>query len=329
MNITTLEPLAEKVLEKIRGRSKRPIDPARLSKTLKVSKEEIAVAVELLMSWGYIIKIDKDRRYLYCNAPDSLISTEISHGLKTKVIGRKICSFKSVQSTNIVAHQLVVAKALEGTLVVAEHQTKGRGRLGRSWHSPVNVGLYCSIILRPRIHPTLAPGISLIAAVAVADTIAACDSLDIKIKWPNDVLISGRKTAGILTELSAELDRVTSVVVGIGINVNQKKADFPKELKNTATSIRMASKKEIQRVELLQRLLRNFEKEYMIFKKSGLEKSRKKILKYSSLLNTEVDLRVGRKVIRGRAIDIDRSGRLVMETPDGIKSFNAGEVTTH
>jgi BirA family biotin operon repressor/biotin-[acetyl-CoA-carboxylase] ligase len=249
--------------------------------------------------------------------------------LKTKVIGRKIYSYKSIQSTNIAANQLAVSGASEGTLVVAEHQTKGRGRLGRSWHSPVNVGLYCSIVLRPKIHPTLAPGISLIAAVAVADTIAACGNLDVKIKWPNDVLISGRKTAGILTDLSAELDRVNFVVVGIGINVNQKKADFPEELKKSATSIRMALKKEIRRVELLQRLLRNFEKEYMIFKKSGLDKSRKKILKYSSLLNIEVDLRIGRKAIRGRVIDIDRLGRLVMETPDGVNCFNAGEVTMH
>lgn len=329
MNVTALEGLAEKVLEKIRGRSKHPFDPAGLSKNLKVTKEEISVAVELLISWGYIIKIDKDGRYLFGGTPDSLISTEISHRLKTKVIGRKIYSYKSIQSTNIAANQLAVSGASEGTLVVAEHQTKGRGRLGRSWHSPVNVGLYCSIVLRPKIHPTLAPGISLIAAVAVADTIAACGNLDVKIKWPNDVLISGRKTAGILTDLSAELDRVNFVVVGIGINVNQKKADFPEELKKSATSIRMALKKEIRRVELLQRLLRNFEKEYMIFKKSGLDKSRKKILKYSSLLNIEVDLRIGRKAIRGRVIDIDRLGRLVMETPDGVNCFNAGEVTMH
>lgn len=329
MDIASLELLAEKILDKIKRQSKHTVDQAKLAKDLKISKDDIISAIDLIKSWGYSIKIDRRGRLLYISAPDSLISTEISYKLKTKSIGQKIHAYESVQSTNTVAHQLAASGAPEGTLVVAEHQTKGRGRLGRSWHSPENCGIYCSLILRPKIHPTKAPGISLITAVAVAETIAGYGDFNIGIKWPNDILLSGRKAAGILTELSAELDRINFIVIGIGINVNHKQTDFPEELKDLAISLRMAAKKEIGRVEFLQKMLYKFEKEYMIFKKSGLEKSRKKILKYSSLLYTEIDLKVGRKTISGKVIDIDKLGRLVVETANGTESFYAGEVTMH
>ncbi len=328
MDITILEPIAEKVLDKIRRQSRNPIDRAKLAKDLKISEDELNAGLDILKSWGYSMKINPGGQVVYESAPDRLITPEITNKLKTKIIGHEVHAYKTVQSTNTVAHQLAASGAPEGTLVVAESQTKGRGRLGRMWHSPENCGIYFSLILRPKIHPTRAPGISLISAIAVAETIAGCNDFKIGIKWPNDVLLSGRKVAGILTELSAELDRVNFIVVGIGINVNHKRADFPAELKETATSIRIDGKTKIKRVDFLQKLLYNFEKEYIIFKKSGLEKSRKKILKYSSLLYTDVDLRMGRKTISGKVIDIDKLGQLVIETSEGIMRFNAGEVTT-
>ncbi len=328
MQITNPEALAEKVLDKIRKQDDHPVERTKLIKSLKISEDNLNQAVLLLKNWGYLIKVNNRGEIIFQSAPDSLISTEISYKLKAKTMGREIHAFKSVQSTNTVAHQLAASGAPEGTLVVAESQTKGRGRLGRMWHSPENCGIYCSLVLRPKIHPTRAPGISLISAIAVAETIAGCNDFKIGIKWPNDVLLSGRKVAGILTELSAELDRVNFIVVGIGINVNHKRADFPAELRETATSIRIDGKTKIKRVDFLQKLLYNFEKEYIIFKKSGLEKSHKKILEYSSLLYTEVELRMGRKTISGKVIDIDKLGQLVIETSEGIMRFNAGEVTT-
>jgi BirA family biotin operon repressor/biotin-[acetyl-CoA-carboxylase] ligase len=182
--------------------------------------------------------------------------------------------------------------------------------------------------LRPKIHTTMAPGLSLIAAVAVADTILSFGKADVRIKWPNDVLLSGLKTAGILTELSAEIDKVNFVIVGVGINVNQKKTDFPEDLQEIATSIRIGLNCKIRRVAFLQRFLRNLEKEYGLFKKSGLTKSRKKIRHYSSLINTDIKLKSGRKVISGNVLDIDKNGRLVVETGSGVVVLNAGEVTT-
>lgn len=329
MNPPVLESLADKLLEKIRAHPGQYISPIKLSYNLKTAEESIIAAISLLRNWGYSIKADNEGRYAFIDAPDSFLSAEILRGLDTRLIARKIYSFQTVQSTNIIASQLASAKVPEGTLVIAEHQTRGRGRLGRQWFSPKNVGLYCSVILNPKIHPTLAPGISIMTAVALADTIAFYDDMDIKIKWPNDILISGLKVAGILTELSAEIDRVEYVIVGVGVNINQKRADFPAELREIATSVRIGAKEKIRRVEFIKIFLKNFEKEYIVFKKLGLKEARKKFLKYSSLHNQEVKLKMGRKTIIGTVLDIDEFGRLVLDTRDGIMSFNSGEVTTH
>ena len=329
MNQFELDTLSDAVLEKIRRRKGHPYNPARLAASLSVTPDELTEAIDRLRKLGYIIKTDKNKYPAFISAPDMFLPAEIVHGLKTKFIGKRVHAFRSVQSTNTIAHKLAVNKAPEGTLVIAERQTKGRGRMGRSWHSPENVGLYCSVILYPKIQPILAPGISLISAVALAETISAYDTLDVKIKWPNDVLISGRKTAGILTELSAEIGRTNFVVVGVGVNINHRRQHIPDELKKMATSIRIALKENIRRVEFLQRFLLNLEKEYIVFRKSGLRAIRGKILRFSLLLNREIILKMGRRVISGKVADINEVGQLVLETKEGLQLFNAGEVTTH
>lgn len=329
MDVVRQEALADRVLAKIRSKPGHPFSSVKLARLFKLSEEDLASTLGLLTDWGYKIKADRKGQYTFVSAPDSYLAAEISNKLKTKIIGKRIYAYKSVQSTNTIAIQLASSGAPEGTLVIAEHQTKGRGRLGRSWYSPEKIGLYCSVILKPKFHPTLAPGMSLITAVAVADTIASYGDVEVKIKWPNDVLISGRKTAGILTELSAEIDRTNFIIVGVGANINHKRTDLPEELRKTATSVRIGLNKTIRRVEFLQRFLLNLENEYLVFKRRGLEKCRKKILKYSSLISTDVKLKIGRRTISGNVLDIDRYGRLVVETSGEIKAFNAGEVTTH
>ncbi|MCX6826012.1 MAG: biotin--[acetyl-CoA-carboxylase] ligase, partial [candidate division Zixibacteria bacterium] len=328
MNPQNLEQLADRVLEKIRNRPGQFFDPIKLSKNLKEPEQKIVSGIILLRNWGYSIKSNRKGQYAFLSPPDSLIPNEILYKLKTRYIGKRVNAYHTVQSTNSIASQLAANGAPEGTMVIAERQTRGRGRMGRQWYSPEKKGLYCSIILCPKLHPTLAPGISLMTATALADTISSYDDMDVKIKWPNDILISGRKVSGILTELSAELDRINYVIVGVGININQKMSDFPEELRNKATSVRIGIKEKIRRVEFLQKFLLNFENEYRIFKKSGLEQVRKKILKYSFLHNKEIKLKSGRKLICGTVIDIDKVGQLVVDTKDGIFAFNAGEVTT-
>ena len=329
MNKKQLETLAEQIIEKIRSRPKHRFDPAKLAKNHKATREDIITCLGLLQEWGYKFKADQNGFFSFLSAPDKLLASEIAYGLKSKIIGRKIHSWQSVQSTNSIASQLAATGAPEGTVVVAEQQTRGRGRFGRTWHSPAGLSIYCSIILRPKIPPMLAPGISLISAVAVAETIASFGIVDVRIKWPNDVLISGKKTAGILTELSAEIGRTNFVIVGVGVNINHKTSDFPEALKKSATSIRIGLKREISRVDFIKNFMAKFEKEYLGFKKRGLSASRKGILKYSSLIKSEITLKIGRKVVSGNVLDIDDRGRLVVETAEGVRHFSAGEVTMH
>ncbi len=329
MDKIRLDPLAEKILNIIRKSPGSPKDIKELTKTLNVCESDIISALNLLKNWGYTIDSGNSDKISFIDSPDSLIDTEISYSLETKIFGRKIYAYQRIQSTNSIATQLADSGAAEGTIIIAEQQTKGRGRLGRKWFSPAGNSLYFSLILRPKIHPRQAPGISLITAVALTETISTYGNLPVKVKWPNDVLIGGRKTAGILTELSAEPDIVNFIVVGIGININHKKNDFPEEICNLATSLRIELGKKVKRVQFLKRLLVRLENEYLLFKKSGLTETRPKLVEYSSLIGNDITLRIGRRSVSGRVMDIDEDGRLIVATPTGPEAFIAGEVTTH
>ncbi len=332
-----LSGLADQVLASIRRRPKHFCSIARLAKKLGCEKTDIISAVDFLRETGYQVKTKRKEECAFISAPDLLLAAEITHGLKTSMIGKTAYSFKSVQSTNTIASKLADIHAVkgsipkgavpEGTIVVAESQTKGRGRMGRKWFSLEGKGICLSIILYPDIDPASAPGISLLTAVSLADTFAGYGSMKVGIKWPNDCLLNGRKAAGILTELSAEIGQVHYVIVGVGINVNQLRNDFPRAVAKTATSLRAETNKEIGRVEFLQRFLTAFEKDYRRFQKSGLKGLRKRILAYSNLIGNKVRLDMRGSIISGKAVDIDENGNLVLDTADGRRSFNAGEVT--
>ncbi len=324
-----LEGLADRILQKIRKWPGHFYEIANLSKAVGAKTSHIVAALEFLRQMEYVLKIDKKGRCAFISAPDRLLQAEILFKLKTKMIGRKVLAYQTVQSTNTIAAQMAQAGIPEGTIVVSERQTKGRGRMGRKWHSPDRQGIYCSIILYPKIDPSLAPGLSLMAAVALAETIKEYNKPMVQIKWPNDVLLNGKKTAGILTELSAEIGRTHHVVVGVGINIKQKQENLPEEIRTSATSLVMGLKREINRVEFLRKFLLAFEKEYAVFRKKGFEGIRAKMLKLSCLMGKEIRLRSARKIYSGRVVDIDHTGRLVLETGEGPKSFAAGEVTLH
>lgn len=329
MNSSDLEKLADRILERIRKRPGYEYNPDRLAKTLKAETGEILSAVTVLKRLGYKIKTDHGKSLTFVKSPDRLLEEEILFGLKTKRIGKKVFAYQSVQSTNTIAHQLALSGTPEGTIVVAERQTKGRGRMGRRWDSPERVGIYLSVVLFPDIDPKLAPGISLLTAVALAETIESAGIKGVKIKWPNDVLIDGKKTAGILTELSAEIGKTHHVIIGVGINVNSRPGDIPKEFRKQAISLKIASGKDILRVGLLQNFLVNLENEYRRFKKSGLKACRKKIIGYSSLLGKEIEVTSGSEKINGKAVDIDSEGHLVLERNGKKIALSAGEVTLH
>lgn len=319
--------LSDLLLSVLRRRPARFHSLEALSKVLKVEKADLLFAIDLLRQTGYEIKPDSQGRYAFISAPDNLLAIEITNDLKTVRIGKTVYAYKSVQSTNTVAARLAGVNAPEGTVVIAETQTKGRGRLGRSWFSLEEKGIYLSIIIYPDIDPSKTPGISIMTALSLADTIQSYDSLEVGIKWPNDCLINGRKVAGILTELSAEVGKVHHVIVGVGINVNHRRQDFPPDIAKIATSLRAEMKEPVRRVEFVQRFLKQFEADYRLFQKSGLKPLRKRILKYSVLLGKKVKIDLKGSVVTGTAVDIDENGNLVLDTTQGLRPFNAGEVT--
>ncbi len=298
-----------------------------ISERLGMHPYVVYQAIKELRRWDFEIASEKGKGYRLLKAPDFLVPGEIKGKLKTKVLGKEILSYRSLSSTNQLGFRLAEGGVKEGTLIVADEQTKGRGRMGRSWHSPPRLGLWMSLVLRPDIPPFKAPGLSICAGLALAQTIRKLTGLDAKIKWPNDCLINGRKVGGILLELSAELDRTNFVIAGIGVNVNQLPKDFPKSLSALATSLRIGWGKEVSRIELLISFLHRFEPIYLDFKKNGLAPQRRLIKKFSSLLGKKVAVKFGKEKIEGLAEDIDENGSLVIKTKRGKRVVRAGEVT--
>lgn len=323
---------AEKLLDLIRRHPGQRFPKEKLAQKLSLDESEIASAVEVLESWGY--SIGSGSGWLsFGRAPDSLLSTELSYKLKTKCFGQQLHTYYQVKSTNTVASGLANDGAPEGTLVIAEKQTRGRGRLGKHWHSPAGVGAYLSLILRPKIKASEAPALSLVSAIALAEAIRKVTDLPATLKWPNDVLIKGRKVAGILTELNADQERVNYVIVGMGLNLNNTNDDFPEELRGAATSLRLALRRKVDRIKLIQCFLTLFEGHYRRFCSGGFVRLRQRALKLSALLNQEVTIRgaaqAGKKSanIQGLVVDIDDNGRLLVETSRGRLALICGEVS--
>ncbi len=327
MDLIKLEELADALLLKIRAKGTGPHSLALLCRQHNVAVEEMEEAVRLIQEWGYRVKLSHGDYIEFISAPDKLTATEISYNLQTKSAGRVVHSYQSVKSTNDIAGKLAESGAAEGTIVTAEMQTEGRGRRGRSWHSPEGAGIYLSIILRPKFEPDKAPGVSIMTALALADTLSEYCPGEVSIKWPNDILIAGRKVCGILTELYAEKDRVDSIVIGVGINVNTMAGDFPDELKEIATSIRRQTGHKTSRVELLRKFLVAFEREYIAYRKDQLAKSRTRIRSYSSLIGHRIKLASGKGIIEGVALDIDSDGALLLDVDGEMRRINSGEVT--
>ena len=326
MNHLELENLAERTLSVVRFASSSQT-LISLSKKTGADEAQIRTALEILHDWGYKIRRTPHGEVAFVSAPDLLSSTEIGHHMQSRRMGAVIKSYRTVKSTNDLASQFADDGASEGTIVTAEEQTKGRGRLGRSWHSPAGMGIYISIILRPSFKPEDAPGVSLMTALALADAIAELGVHDVKIKWPNDILIGGKKGAGILTELSADRGRINHLIVGVGINVIHKSEDFPDDIRSIATSLWRVLKHKVSRVELLASFLAHFEKEYVLYSKDRLKKSHKRLVAHSSLIGQPVTVQSGKNMIVGIARDITATGALVLQTADGAVTINAGEVT--
>ena len=295
--------------------------------TLNLSLAEIDRTLVDLKARGYRIDEVPGQGLRLVAGPISLDGCDLRSALRSPLIGSDILTFRRATSTNDVAVNLARGGAVEGTVVVAEEQTKGRGRIGRNWYSPPNSGLWFSVILRPSLAASRSTTISLAGALAI--TRALKDSYGVRplIKWPNDILVDGRKICGILTEGEFTGDRINFVVLGVGLNVLGRRGDFPVELQDLATTLEMVSDRQITRTEVLSAVLHEIERQYLLLSESGFESLRREILSHSMLVGSVVKVVTGNGVLEGVAADIDEKGALMVRKENGtLERVIAGDV---
>jgi len=299
-----------KILKALQG-SGGYVSGEMLSKELGISRVSVWKHIRDLKQNGYIIEASP-KGYRLISSSDLLLPYEFP-GWEGK-----IHHFRKIGSTMDVARELARKGAEEGTIVIAESQSQGKGRLSREWLSPKG-GIYFTIILRPKISPIYAPRINLMASVAVATTIRKLFGLKAELKWPNDVLIEGKKVCGILAEMDAEVDAINFVNVGIGINANTAIPQFEK----ATTSLKDELGREISRKEFLSSVLTEINKHQALLTKEDLLEEWKRL---SATLNKQVRIVAPGETIEGQAVDIDTNGALVIKGKDGsLKSAIAGD----
>ena len=317
--------MREKILEVILDNEKEFISGEDLSKKLGISRTAIWKHIRILRSQGYNIESVNKKGYRLVDEPTDLLNPQnIYRNLKTKFIGKNVLHFETIDSTNDYAKK-IGNELRDGSVIISEEQTKGKGRLGRVWESKAGEGIWMSIILKPNIIPNKAPFITLIAGASIVKALNIL-GVDAKIKWPNDITINNKKLSGILTELSAEIERVNYIVVGIGMNV--KDTDFEEELKDKATSL-YKENYNVSRVDIVKEILCQFEKLYLDY----IEKDDKKEVldicrQYSAIINKEIYVIKNDQKELVDCIGINEEGNLIIKNKDGnLEEIMSGEVS--
>lgn len=319
--------MKDKILHLLKENEGDFISGQLISENLGVSRTAIWKYINSLKNDGYQIESISKKGYRLLSSPDLLTFEEISANLNTSYIGRNIMYFQTIDSTNNKAKELANISD-NGTVIISEEQTSGRGRLGRVWKAPKFKGVWMSIILKPDIDPPNVPKITQVGAAAVIKTL---NDFNIKayVKWPNDIILNNKKVCGILTEMSGELNRINYVVMGIGINVNIKKEEFSEALRDTATSLICETGNELKRKDLVTKLLNNFEVLYDEFAyKNDISTSIKICRENSILIGKDVKIIKISNEFFGKAIDLSESGELVVQYADGtIENIVSGEIS--
>ncbi|GLB57968.1 biotin--[acetyl-CoA-carboxylase] ligase [Cytobacillus sp. NCCP-133] len=288
-----------------------------LADLIGCSRTAVWKHIEELRKEGFELQAVRRKGYRITKTPEKVTADEIRLGLKTKTLGRHIQHEESVDSTQKIAHRLAYEGAAEGTVVIAEEQVSGRGRMDRRWYSPKSTGVWMSVILRPNIPPPMAPQLTLITAVAVVQAIEDLTELTPQIKWPNDILMNGKKVTGILTELQADADRIISIIIGIGINVNQQLDDYPDELKNIATSLSIEKGEKLSRAELIKIILGKLENLYKLYLDKGFYPIKLLWESYAVSIGKNLTARTITGSIYGKALGITDDGVLMIEDSSG------------
>ena len=335
----------KKILQVLRNNKDSFISGEDLAKKFNISRTAIWKGIQRLRKKGYKIIAQKKEGYRLVNIPDFLLPTEIQDGLRTEFIGKKIYYFKQTDSTNKQAKKFIIKGAVDGTVLISEKQSEGRGRLGRHWASSSG-GIWLSVILRPRIKPQDAPIITMAATLSVVRAIKEVTGINAKIKWPNDVIVeildktkknkkpAIRKVCGILTEMVAEVSQINYIIVGIGINVNNK---LPRNIQHIACSLKESGNK-VNRSLLTQRLLEKLEYYYWLMLEEGPLKIIKECKQFSAILGKTVkvsfsseDRFIGtgaKQVFIGKVININEKGSLILKLKNNSrKEIIAGDVS--
>lgn len=327
-------PLGDRAVEVLGFLRKHPdrfVSGAEMSRTIGITRTAIWKHVGGLRAAGFVIEAHPSQGYRLLEAPDLLLPADLQEGLATRFVGREIHHLLSTDSTNRVAQELAGKGAPEGTVVLAEEQRRGRGRLGRTWFSPPRSNLYASIILRPRLPLPGVPQLTLVGAVAACRAIATVyegpAELRPRIKWPNDILMGGRKVSGTLVEATSVGEILHHVVLGIGINVNLEEKDLPSELATTATSLRIAGGRPVSRGRLAQRLFGEIETAYDRFRTEGFSRLSEEYAALSDLWGRPVRVALAEGVLEGVAEGLDADGALRLRLAGGgTERILAGDV---
>ncbi|MFC2051879.1 biotin--[acetyl-CoA-carboxylase] ligase [Chloroflexota bacterium] len=306
----------------------RHVSGEKLGRRLNISRTAVWKHVNELRKRGYQIDSSPKLGYSFVKSTNLLLPEEIRLGLETRLIGRHILHHQEVTSTQDVAEELARGGADEGTVIIAETQTKGRGRKGRNWVSSPERGVYLSIILKPSLMPSQIIQIPLIAGVAVSKAIKKVAPLQPRIKWPNDVTIGDKKVAGILTEMSCEIDGINYVVLGIGVNVNTPGSLLAKPTGVIGTSLADECREFVPRAKFVQHLLYEFESLYTKFLVFGFSPIREEWKMLNNTIDSWVKVGDGREEVEGKAIDIDEDGFLLVRRENGdIERIISGDVS--
>jgi len=319
--------LPKDVLRMLYDNHGRWITETELSKNLQVPAETVRDLVQMLQDDGYQVESSPDRGYRLVYQ-DSLTPEAVTPGLMSRVFGRRdYFYYREIDSTNNRALELAAEGYPEGTVVVAEKQTAGRGRRGRTWYSPPRHGIYVSVIFRPQLPVREVPRLSLVIGVAVAETLETSFQLPARIKWPNDILINNRKVAGVLSEVVTGSRGVDYIVTGIGLNINNPLQDFPGDLRTAPTSIMAEKEIPVSRVRVLQGLLMHLEARYYQLLDGDFNGILNKGKSLSAVLGKEVEYDTRDGLAVGQAVDIDDNGFLVVRDKSGkIHTVMSGEV---
>lgn len=305
-----------------------------LSEILGVSRTAVWKHINELKKEGYVIESTSRKGYRLVSGPDILNPFEIGYNLETKILGSSILYFDVIDSTNNYAKKVASEGCKDGTVIIAESQIAGRGRLGRTWDSSDKKGIWMSVILKPLVAPEDVQIITLAASVAVVSAINQISGIKAGIKWPNDIIIEGRKVCGILTEMSTEMEQVNFLVIGIGLNVNHESEDFPSDIKDKAISLKMAGCREciaghgnFDRIEIIKRILCELERIYSKITNGTVSEIISEWKQNSVTLGKEVKVSSRERQYSGIAIDITDEGKLIVKCTDGVtREISTGEI---